>query len=137
MSARRCSSPVARYVPSVNMSVVRTVLGIRKFIPLRIRHHTNNNRAKKKKYPDGYPGDAYSATSTAPLKYKCHQCLKIFKPIPHPNSPPSCIRCGHAKCSECPRAPIVKVDPAPDPEVLKSVAAKLAMLNVGEAVEAA
>jgi hypothetical protein len=29
----------------------------------------------------------------------------------------------------------VKVDPAPDPEVLKSVEAKLAALNVGASVE--
>lgn len=103
--------------------------------------------AKKKKYPDGYPGDVYSATSTQPLKYSCHQCTKVFPAVPHPNSPegiaaaadpppaPKCVRCGHTKCSECPRAPIVMVEPAPDPEVLRSVEAKLAKLNIGEPVE--
>lgn len=105
--------------------------------------------AKKKKYPDGYPGDAYSATSTAPLKYSCHHCSKVFPAIPHPQSPAGlaaaaaaepppplkCVRCGHERCPECARAPIVRVEPAPDPDVLRSVEAKLAALNVGEPVE--
>jgi hypothetical protein len=71
----------------------------------------------------------------------------VFPAIPHPQSPegiaaasdppptPKCVRCGHEKCSECPRAPIVKVEPAPDPEILKRVEAKLAALNVGASVE--
>ncbi|KAG0652797.1 hypothetical protein D0Z07_0588 [Hyphodiscus hymeniophilus] len=104
-------------------------------------------KAKKKSYPYGYPGDAYSTTSLLPLNYSCHQCTKVFPGIPHPNSPeglaatadppppPKCVRCGHEKCSECPRAPIVKVEPAPDPEILRRVEAKLAAMNVGESVE--
>jgi len=103
--------------------------------------------AKKRKFPDGYPGDAYSATSTLPRKYSCHRCLKVFPAIPHPQSPegiaaalnpsppPNCVRCGHEKCSECPRAPIVRVEPAPDPEILKRVEAKLAALNVVASVK--
>ncbi len=33
-------------------------------------------------------------------------------------------------CPDCPRAPPVRVEPAPDPEVLKSVREKLAALSV-------
>jgi len=97
--------------------------------------------AKKKKYPDGYPGDQHSATSTKPIKYDCHQCLKTFPPVPHPNSPEglvlgdtieplACTRCGHNRCAQCQRAPPRKVEPAPDPDVWKSVEAKLAALNL-------
>ncbi|KAH9223117.1 hypothetical protein DL95DRAFT_125850 [Leptodontidium sp. 2 PMI_412] len=102
--------------------------------------------AKKKKYPDGYPGDAFSSNTSIPVKYSCHKCLKVFPAVPHPDSeegiarkasgaePLACVRCQHPMCSECPRAPPAKVEPAPDPEVLKSVQAKLAALSVSNTV---
>lgn len=96
--------------------------------------------AKKKKYPDGYPGDAPSSDPTIPIKYSCHRCSKVFPAVPNPAGPGAviveqeCVRCQHPRCADCPRAPIVKVEPAPDPEVLRSVQAKLAALNV-ESVE--
>jgi hypothetical protein len=96
--------------------------------------------AKKKKYPDGYPGDAPSDDISKPVKYACHKCSKVFPPVPHPDSeegkaqagsePQECVRCQHPRCSECPRAPPMKVEPAPDPDVLKSVEARLAALDV-------
>ncbi|PVH86678.1 hypothetical protein DL98DRAFT_309198 [Cadophora sp. DSE1049] len=102
--------------------------------------------AKKKTYPDGYPGDAFSTNTAIPVKYSCHKCLKVFPPVPHPNSeegiarkesgaePLTCVRCQHPMCSECPRAPPARVEPAPDPEVLKAVQAKLAALSVSNTV---
>jgi hypothetical protein len=103
--------------------------------------------AKKRKFPDGYPGDAPSSDTSHPVKYSCHKCNKVFPAVPHPDSPEGialaksdadpliCVRCKHPRCSECPRAPPSQVEPAPDPDVLKSVEAKLAALNV-TAVEA-
>ncbi|KAH7342262.1 hypothetical protein BKA65DRAFT_478159 [Rhexocercosporidium sp. MPI-PUGE-AT-0058] len=102
--------------------------------------------AKKKKYPDGYPGDAFSSNTSIPVKYSCHKCLKVFPAVPHPDSeegmarkesgaePLACVRCQHPMCSECPRARPTRVEPAPDPEVLKSVQAKLAALSVSSTV---
>jgi hypothetical protein len=99
-----------------------------------------SSSAKKKKFPDGYPGDAYSDDITKPVKYACHRCGKVFPAVPHPDSeegkasagaaPPECVRCQHPKCGFCTRAAPAKVEPAPDPDVLKSVQAKLAALNV-------
>lgn len=98
--------------------------------------------SKKKKYPDGYPGDAFSTNTSLPVKYSCSKCSKVFPAVPHPDSqegkdlaasgaePQKCVRCGHLKCSECRRAPPQKIEPAVDPEVLKSLEAKLAALNV-------
>ncbi|TAQ85021.1 hypothetical protein B7494_g6653 [Chlorociboria aeruginascens] len=105
------------------------------------RVRRNCHKAKKRKYPDGYPGDAPSPTSTAPLKFVCHICNNVFPPIPHPSSPealefpeksepPKCSRCEHVKCEFCPRAPPRKVEPEPDPEVVKSVESKLAAFAI-------
>ena len=63
----------------------------------------------KKHYPDGYPGDAPSSTSTSPVKYNCHKCNKTYPPVPHPKSPEGlalggeiepleCTRCSHQRC---------------------------------------
>jgi hypothetical protein len=102
--------------------------------------------AKKKKYPDGYPGDAFSTNTSIPIKYSCHECSKVFPPVPHPESEEGkalatnpnaekqkCIRCGHERCESCRRAPPRKVDPIVDPDVLKSVEAKLSSLRVSTA----
>lgn len=98
--------------------------------------------AKKKKYPDGYPGDAFSTNTSLPVKYSCSKCSKVFPPVPHPDSqegkdldasgaePQICARCGHSRCSECPRAPPRKVEPTFDPDVLKSLEAKLKSLDI-------
>lgn len=100
--------------------------------------------AKKKKYPDGYPGDAFSTNTSLPVKYSCSKCSKVFPAVPHPESqegkdlvasnaePQKCVRCGHDRCPDCPRAPPVRVEPAVDPEVLKSLEAKLAALSVAK-----
>lgn len=100
----------------------------------------NTNSAKKKKFPDGYPGDQFSPTSTAPIRYACHNCTEIFPPVPHPNSPEGlalgdtiepleCTRCKHQRCFSCERVPPHKVEPAPDPDVMRSVETKLAALR--------
>lgn len=99
--------------------------------------------AKKKKYPDGYPGDAFSTNTSLPVKYACSKCSKVFPAVPHPDSDEGkalaadttaekqkCVRCGHERCDECSRAPPQKVEPVPDPEVLKSLEAKLSALRV-------
>jgi hypothetical protein len=127
------------------MFVVRTVLGIRKSsfstricvplpspdLPSLSQHHRANNliEQRRRNIPT-----ATQVTPTPP-----HPPHPLNTPATNaPKSPaPQCVRCGHTKCSECPRAPIVKVEPAPDPEVLRSVEAKLAKLNVGEPVEEA
>ncbi|CAG8954813.1 hypothetical protein HYFRA_00004739 [Hymenoscyphus fraxineus] len=91
---------------------------------------------KKKKYPHGYPGDLPSSNPANPVRYACHHCTKAYPPVPHPDSveeqpAQSCARCGHQRCGSCERAPPVRVDPTePDPEVLKRVEAKLAMLSL-------
>lgn len=41
-----------------------------------------------------------------------------------------CIRCGHEICADCPRAKPMKVEPVPDPDVLRSVREKLARISV-------
>ncbi len=124
---------------------VPTAHEIRKspLLPLPIFTNLTLLSAKKKKYPDGYPGDAYSDDITKPIKYACHRCSKVYPPVPHPDSeegkaaadadaaPPECVRCQHPKCEACPRAPPAKVEPAPDPDVMRSVEAKLAALDVG------
>ncbi|KAF4630530.1 hypothetical protein G7Y89_g7610 [Cudoniella acicularis] len=98
--------------------------------------------AKKKKYPDGYPGDAPSSDTTKPVKYTCHHCNKNFLPVPHPDSEEAnalgddipkanCSRCGHQRCQHCPRALPAKVELVEqDPELVKRVEAKLAKLNI-------
>ncbi|EPE34942.1 hypothetical protein GLAREA_10637 [Glarea lozoyensis ATCC 20868] len=90
--------------------------------------------AKKKQYPDGYPGDAPSKDTSIPVKYCCHKCNKVYAPVPHPASgeevKQDCVRCGHERCPTCPIAPRLKVEPEPDPEIVKKVEAKLAALTV-------
>lgn len=106
---------------------------------------------KRRKYPDGYPGDEPASSSTAPIRYACHLCRKSYPPVPHPDSPEGqaigdaafadCVRCGHTRCPSCRRAPPRTAplaptpspppEPAldPDPDVLRSVEAKLAAIE--------
>ncbi|RDL30371.1 uncharacterized protein BP5553_10249 [Venustampulla echinocandica] len=99
--------------------------------------------AKKKNYPNGYPGDAPSSDTSKPVKYTCHLCTKAYPPVPHPDSDegkaqgpgtkPACVRCGHERCERCPRAAPRKVEPDPDPEIMRMIEAKLAELNIDTA----
>ncbi|KAK4140630.1 uncharacterized protein C8A04DRAFT_39718 [Dichotomopilus funicola] len=77
---------------------------------------------KKDKYPYGYPGDAPSARIG---HYQCASCTHIFS-IPPINDPP-CAKCSHDKCE---RLTPKKVEPEPDPNVLKSVQEKLDSLKL-------
>lgn len=94
--------------------------------------------AKKKYFPDGYPGDAPSSDPTRPIKYACHKCNKTFPAVPNPADPsyvkpesmPECIRCKHELCGDCKRAKPARVEPEIDPEVLRSVQEKLKALNI-------
>ncbi|EPE10663.1 hypothetical protein F503_05758 [Ophiostoma piceae UAMH 11346] len=83
--------------------------------------------AKKDKYPYGYPGDVFGARSVP--RYKCHQC-KAKYPVAAPEGT-ACTKCSHARCVDCPRLKPQRVDPEPDPEILKTIEARLAQLKVG------
>lgn len=83
-------------------------------------------RPKKDKYPYGYPGDEFGAKSIP--YYKCHECYAKFPPGAKDGE--TCPRCSHGKCNNCERLRPQKVEPAPDPEVLRSVQEKLAALKV-------
>ena len=122
------------------MSAAPTVLGIRTFFFL----HTHSllqevfsfliaspvltlpRRAKKDKYPYGYPGDAFGANSIP--YYACHNCQTKFPP--NPTEETECPGCQHKKCESCERLRPKKVAPEPDPEVWQSVQAKLAELDL-------
>lgn len=82
--------------------------------------------AKKKKYPYGYPGDAFGPNSVP--HYDCHQCKTVFPTGAADGT--ACETCKHAKCDKCERIKPRRVEPQPDPEVLKSVLEKMAALNV-------
>ncbi|ESZ90915.1 hypothetical protein SBOR_8706 [Sclerotinia borealis F-4128] len=88
------------------------------------------NPSKKKKYPDGYPGDQPSSIT---LKFACHVCDKTY-PILDPEIPSSSIQecrcCKHVKCDMCKIALPRKVIPEPDPEVLERVEERLRGLSI-------
>ncbi len=90
---------------------------------------TNNifSRAKKSQYPYGYPGDVFGENSIP--RHECHLCQTSFDW----NAPDgtACSNCSHPKCADCPRLKPQKVDPEPDPEILKSLEARLGKLTVG------
>ncbi|CAI4210679.1 unnamed protein product [Parascedosporium putredinis] len=83
--------------------------------------------AKKKKYPFGYPGDEYGPTAVP--HHECHQCKSIFPGGAADGT--ACQSCQHPKCESCQRLKPRRVEPQPDPDVLKSVEEKLAQLKVG------
>jgi len=90
---------------------------------------------KLKKYPNGYPGDAepepeipvkqrtYRKIRTR-VRWYCHSCSNLFA-----ESSKTCSTCNHERCPDCTRVPAKKIKPPPDPEVLRSLEAKLA--NMG------
>lgn len=127
-----------------NMLAAKTAPGLRKlllWLQAVSSYLTSSNilRAKRDKYPYGYPGDEPSATGA--IRYTCHLCRKHFPPIPNPSSPEGqelgddlprldCIRCGHTRCDSCPRARPGEVEPGPDAEIVRTVEAKLTALQL-------
>ena len=99
-----------------------------------------NSRPKQKKFPDGYPGDAFDSSdnesvSSAPrvytkprrlARYMCHNCKAIFV-----HGDPKCPKCGHEKCLDCARVPPRKVKPQPDAEVVRKVEERLKAMGMG------
>jgi len=82
--------------------------------------------SKKDRYPYGYPGDEFG-TKTA--HYECSDCKNKFSvsPAPAPTEAATCTKCS---CKTTNRLKPRKVDPEPDPEVLKSLQAKIAGLKL-------
>lgn len=107
-------------------------------------------RPNLKKYPNGYPGDAEPPFERQErvykkprrrVRYTCHKCSTEYA------GSKVCTNCGQEKCEETIRNPYVTIgtsidsadtltSPRPkktekqfDPEVVKSVEAKLAQLS--------
>lgn len=77
---------------------------------------------KKDKYPYGYPGDGPGMKIA---HYECPECKNIFSTAPM--AEPVCTKCSHPKCERLkPR----KVEPEPDPEVLKSLHLRLESMKL-------
>lgn len=83
-------------------------------------------RAKKDKYPYGYPGDELGAKTIA--RYGCHECKAPFPQGAAAGA--DCSQCSHKRCDSCQRLKPRKVEPEPDPEVWKAVQAKLGELTL-------
>lgn len=83
--------------------------------------------AKKKKYPYGYPGDEFGPNSIP--HYECFKCKTVFPTGAVDGTP--CEKCKEPKSDKSERIKPRRVEPQPDPEILKSVEAKLAALKVG------
>lgn len=125
---------------NANMSGVQTVLETRKssclFFLLPFCTHLPRppcrsiNRLKyspkKDKYPYGYPGDAFGAKSIPHCR--CHECYAKFPP--GADNGTVCLKCSHKKCDNCARMKPQKVEPGPDPDVVKSVQEKIAAMNI-------
>lgn len=87
---------------------------------------TNISRSKKDKYPLGYPGDEFGPNSVP--HYDCVTCRKIYPTGAEHGTP--CTKCGTELSADSPRAKPRKVDPEPDPAVVKSLGEKLQALSV-------
>ncbi|CAK7264648.1 hypothetical protein SEPCBS57363_001183 [Sporothrix epigloea] len=83
--------------------------------------------AKKDKYPYGYPGDEFGTRSIP--RFKCHEC-KIKYPVEAAEGT-SCTKCSHPRCAVCPRLKPQRVEPDPDPEILKTIETRLSKLRMG------
>ncbi|KAF7559406.1 hypothetical protein G7046_g4738 [Stylonectria norvegica] len=81
---------------------------------------------KKEKYPFGYPGDEFGPKSVP--HYECRNCKTIYPT--GADDGVECIKCEVEKSVESPRVLPRKVEPEPDPEVLKQLHLKLAKLRV-------
>ncbi|KAK0672723.1 hypothetical protein QBC41DRAFT_13911 [Cercophora samala] len=78
--------------------------------------------AKKDKYPFGYPGDAPGIKVG---HYTCLDCQHNFSE--EPSDDKACPKCS---CRKCERLTPRKVKPEPDPEVIKSLAARLEKIGI-------
>lgn len=85
------------------------------------------NRAKKNKYPFGYPGDEFGAKSIP--RYRCQVCKTKFPAETADGT--QCTNCMHPKCADCPRLLPQRVEPEPDPEILKLIEVRMAKMKVG------
>ncbi|KAJ5558646.1 hypothetical protein N7535_008862 [Penicillium sp. DV-2018c] len=95
------------------------------------------NPAKLHKYPDGYAGDADppgarpERTFKKPRRrvhYICHICETWYQ-----GASGVCAGCGQEKCADSIRIPSHKVKPEPDPEVIRTIEARLAGLAISQA----
>ncbi|KAM6533394.1 hypothetical protein FALCPG4_006382 [Fusarium falciforme] len=81
---------------------------------------------KKDKYPYGYPGDEFGPSSVP--HYECKDCKTVY-PTGAENGT-KCKKCGLEKTDESPRVLPRKVEPEPDPELLKKLQERLENLKV-------
>ncbi|KAF6842059.1 hypothetical protein CPLU01_00152 [Colletotrichum plurivorum] len=81
---------------------------------------------KKDKYPFGYPGDEFGPNAVP--HHECHECKTIYPGGVADGT--ECKKCQHKKCGDCPRLKPRKVEPEPDPEILKSIQAKIESLKL-------
>jgi len=82
--------------------------------------------AKKDKYPFGYPGDEFGPYSIP--HYECTKCKSIYPTGAEDGV--ECKKCGNPKSDDSPRAKPRKVEPEPDPEIMKKINEKLEALRV-------
>ena len=83
-------------------------------------------RPKKDKYPYGYPGDQFGARSIP--RYRCHQCKTKYPADAAEGT--ECTKCAHPRCADCPRLKPQRVEPEPDPEILKTIEARMSKLRM-------
>ncbi|EXF85644.1 hypothetical protein CFIO01_11249 [Colletotrichum fioriniae PJ7] len=81
---------------------------------------------KKDKYPFGYPGDEFGPNAVP--HHECHKCKTIYPGGVEDGT--ACKKCQHEKCVDCSRLKPRKVEPEPDPEILKSIQAKIESLKL-------
>ncbi|RTE68394.1 hypothetical protein BHE90_017228 [Fusarium euwallaceae] len=81
---------------------------------------------KKDKYPYGYPGDEFGPRSVP--HYECKDCKTVY-PTGAENGT-KCKKCGLEKTGGSPRVLPRKVEPEPDPELLRKLQERLETLKV-------
>lgn len=81
---------------------------------------------KTEKYPLGYPGDEYGPNAVP--QASCYNCHSLFPPKAADGT--ECSKCSRPKDAKCTRAKPRKVQPGPDPEVVKSLEAKFGNLGI-------
>ncbi|PNP41776.1 hypothetical protein TGAM01_v207516 [Trichoderma gamsii] len=81
---------------------------------------------KKDKYPFGYPGDAFGPKSVP--HYECLNCKTVYPTGVEDGT--ECRKCKFPKSHASPRALPRKVEPTPDPEVIRRLQSKLDGLNL-------